>query len=336
MDARRLGVTRPATGVSGRLQQRSALAAAVRGFFAGRGFLEVETPALVEAPGSEPHLEPMAVAGGGWLITSPEHHMKRLLARERIPRIFQICRCFRGGECSPLHRPEFTMVEWYRAHAGYGRVVADVEALVAHVALAMTGTTRLCTPSGVVDVTPPWPWLTVADAMARFGGVPPEALLQTDDGGEALRHAAGTAGCVSVDSRDDWESAFHKLLVERVEPALAALRHGVHLRDYPAPLAALARLKPSNPAVAERVESYAGGFELANGFGELVDPRQQRRRFGEARCLRRRAGLIALPVDEPFLRDLADMPPSAGVALGFDRLAMLVLGAQRIDDTVAF
>jgi lysyl-tRNA synthetase class 2 len=152
----------------------------------------------------------------------------------------------------------------------------------------------------------------------------------------SLRRQAQDAGCESIDDSDDWASAFHKLLVELVEPGLASMGRGIHLRAYPAKLAALAQLDPRDASVAQRFESYAAGLELANGFGELTDPRLQRRRFREERLERQKRGSPALAVDEPFLRDLARMPPASGVALGLDRLIMLVTSADHIDDVVAF
>ena len=151
-----------------------------------------------------------------------------------------------------------------------------------------------------------------------------------------LRGRAQDAGCESIDASDDWDSAFHKLLVERVEPGLVSMGRGVHLRQYPAPLAALSRLEPRDPSVAQRFESYAGGLELANGFGELTDARLQRRRFRDERRTRQELVRPVLPLDEPFLRDLEGMPPASGVALGLDRLIMLVTAAERIDNVVAF
>jgi lysyl-tRNA synthetase class 2 len=175
--------------------------------------------------------------------------------------------------------------------------------------------------------------VTVSTAFARFAAIPAECLSSGE--AEAFRLAARATGCRSIDDGDDWETVFHKLLLERVEPALAGLR-GVHLTEYPAPLAALARLKSEDRRVAERFESYAGGLELANGFGELTDSRQQRRRFLAERIRRRQEGRDPLPLDEAFLRDLDSMPPASGVALGFDRLVMLATGSRSIADVIAF
>lgn len=220
------------------------------------------------------------------------------------------------------------MVEWYRPSAPYDAIAADVERLVACTAQALRGSSQI---SGV-DLQPPWPRITVSEAYQRFAGVD----LDTARSVTSLRAQAHAAGCVSIDDGDDWSSAFHKLLVERIEPGLASMQRGVHLRQYPAAEAALARLQPGQPEVAQRFESYAGGLELANGFGELTDPREQRRRFRDERDVRKRTRSPLLPVDEAFLRDLVGMPPASGVALGFDRLLMLATAADHIDDVVAF
>ena len=325
------------SGLGELLSLRSSVLEGVRRYFGREGFVEVETPAWVPAPSQDAHLEPVRLAGpaGGWLITSPEYHMKRLLARGAPPKIYQICRCFRGGEHSSSHRPEFAMVEWYRAGAGYDRILTDVECLLSEAAMGVNGRPMGRSPGrGSVDLAPPWPRLTVAEAFDLHGGIPQGCLLDAD--GRELREAARAAGCRSVGDQDDWETVFHKLLLERVEPALAAMGRGVHLTGYPAPLACLARLDGQDPRVAERFESYAGGLEIANGFGELTDAREQRRRFRVERLRRRREHRPVLPLDEEFLRDLSSMPQAAGVALGLDRLMMLLLGARRIEEVVAF
>jgi lysyl-tRNA synthetase class 2 len=304
---------------------RSTVVHAIRDFFAQQDFLEVDTPLLVAAPGSEASLDPLQVKGPtgsmGWLISSPEHHMKRLLC-DGESRIYQICRCFRGGEHSPHHREEFTMVEWYRRDADYQQIATDVEQLVAHVASTCSGHLTVQDRQGMsIDLSPPWPQWTIADAMAEFAGI----HLPAPDDATGLRSAAVAAGMSSIGPEDDWETAFYKILIERVEPSLARTGRGVHLLDWPAPMAALSRLRKSNPSVAERVESYAGGLELSNGFSELTDPREQRRRFHIERLRRQNRDGSTLPVDESFLRGLAmGMPDAAGVALGLDRLMLLV------------
>jgi len=322
-----------------RLRLRSDILRAIRGFFEVAGFLEVQTPALVPAPGLEAHLEPMAVPSGPqdrgastqYLITSPEHHMKRLLG-EGFSCIYQMGKCYRSGEVSSQHQPEFTMVEWYRAYATYEEIAADVEALVAYVSQRVLGTATVEYAGYQLDLASSWHRLTVTEAFARYGGVD----LRTCRDAQALGRAARAAGCDSVVDDDTWDEVFFKVLLEKVEPRLADLG-AVLLQDYPAPLAALSKLKVDDPLTAERVEAYVGGLELANGFTELNDPREQRRRFMAERQRRRARGGTVLPLDEAFLRMLSDgMPPAAGMALGVDRLTMILTDATAIDSVVAF
>jgi len=323
----------------GRLSLRSEVLRATRAFFESAGFVEVQTPALVSAPGLEAHIEPMAVTGWvadtgertQFLITSPEHHMKRLLGGG-FSRIYQVGKCYRSGEISPQHQPEFTMVEWYRSYATYVEVAADVEALVAHVSQQVLGTAEAQYGGRSLDLRPPWQRLTVAEAFARFGELDLAACRNPLSFGRAAR----AGGCDSVVDDDTWEDIFYKVLLEKVEPRLTDLG-AVFLQDYPSPLAALSKLKSDDACTAERVEAYLGGVELANGFTELNDPREQRRRFMAERHRRRAQGTASLPVDEAFLRMLSDgMPPSGGMALGLDRLAMILSDAAAIDDVVAF
>ena len=297
-----------------RLRERAEAIGRVRRFFDARGFVEVETPALVPSPGLDLHLDAFEVAGGDrgaprWLITSPEYQMKRLLA-EGWARIYQVARCFRRGEFGARHNPEFTMLEWYRANAGVESVMRDTEQLVAAVT---GGLVRL--GDRAVDLRPPFERLTVADAFARFAGWSVEETLEAA-------------------SRD--EDRFFRTLVEGVEPALERFDRGVFLVDYPASQAALARKKPDDPRFAERFELYVAGLELCNGFGELVDPLEQRARLEHDREARRERGLPLYPLDERFLDALSRVPPSAGNALGLDRLVALSCGTANIADVLAF
>lgn len=296
-----------------RLVERARIVAQVRAFFVGRGFLEVETPLLVPSPGLDVHLDAFEVnttLGPRYLVTSPEYQMKRLLAEGSGP-IFQIGKCFRRDELGNLHNPEFTMVEWYRPHRGMDDVLADTEALVAEVT---GGEVRL--GPRTVRTSAPLPRMTVVEAFARFAAV---------GEGEVFRLA------------DEDEDTFYRLLVEKVEPGLAALDHGVFLTEYPAPQASLARKKPGDPRVAERFELYVAGVELCNGFGELVDPVEQRARLVADQATRRARGLPVYPLDEGFLTAMeAGMPPSGGNALGLDRLVALALGTSHIGDVMAF
>jgi lysyl-tRNA synthetase class 2 len=292
------------------LARRAEVVRAVRGFFEARGFLEVETPLIVPSPGLDLHLDAFAVGPDRFLSTSPEYQMKRLLA-DGFARIFQITKAFRQKEKGSRHNPEFTMLEWYRANAGILDVMRDTEQLVARVtcgAVTLGGRAVACAP--------PFARMTVCEAFQRFAGATPEATL------EMAAHN---------------EDAFYRLLVDRVEPSLAALGQAVFLTEYPAPQASLARAKPGDPRVAERFELYVAGVELCNGFGELTDPVEQRARFERDRAERAARGLHVYPVDTKFLAALErGLPPSAGNALGLDRLVALACGMTDIAEVMAF
>nr|HEX4313308.1 EF-P lysine aminoacylase EpmA [Kofleriaceae bacterium] len=297
----------------------------VRDVFAERDFVEVETPLLVPAPGLEIHLDAVR-AGDGWLITSPEFQMKRLLAGG-FERIFQVCRCFRGNEHGAHHASEFTMIEWYRAYSSLDAIIDDTEQLVWRVCRALAGGR-----AGSIDVTPPWPRVTVRDAMARWAGV----RVRGDEPAHELVAEVRRAG-FAIEDGAAWDDAFFAAFVARVEPAIAALARPLILHDWPAPLAALARRTPDDPAIALRFEAYAAGLELANAFDELTDPVEQRARFEDDQRVRRARGREVYPIDERLVAALAEgLPPSAGIALGFDRLVMLATGSDDIRDVQAF
>jgi elongation factor P--(R)-beta-lysine ligase len=313
------------------LHRRATALAAVRSFFTDRGFLEIETPLLVPAPGLEIHIRAVPAAGDRWLITSPEYQMKRLLAGG-LQRIFTLCKCFRAGEEGQRHSTEFTMLEWYRAWARLGAVMTDTEELVAHVARAVTGEPAVRVGDRVIDVTPPWDRLTVAEVMDRFAGV----TLEGDERPEVLRGKLEVAG-LDTGTATAWDDLFYGAFVDRIEPALAALDRPVFVVDWPVRLGALARRKPKDPRLVERFEAYVGGIELANAFGELTDPVEQRSRFEDDRAARSERGLEVYPVDEKLIAALEEgLPFSAGIALGIDRLIMLVTGAAHIREVLAF
>ncbi len=319
------------------LRVRARLLADIRAFFDRDGFLEVTTPSLVTAPDPALHLESfrtlLQLDDGSkdlFLSTSPEHHMKRLLAAG-LGSIYQLCPFFRNGEMGVLHNPEFTGLEWYEAGATVERTMDRTEALVREVAREVTGRTAFERCGSAVDLEPPFRRMTVRQALADLAGVDAPA----DWNAAGLRKALSAAGIPPAgDDRPD--DLVNLALVARVEPALADMGP-VFLFDYPAPMAALARLRPDNPAVAERFELYAGGLELCNGYGELTDPEEQRRRF-EAQVLEReRAGRPTSPLDEHFLQALEQgMPAAGGNALGVDRLLMLLCERERIDQVLAF
>lgn len=300
-------------GVGPRLRARAQALAAIRTYFANEGFIEAETPFAVASPGVDRNVE--AVRGGpGWLITSPELEMKRLIVGG-IPRQFQIARVAREDELGSLHEPEFTLLEWYRAFSGYESVIRDTERIVVAVTRAVSKRREVVLHDGrTIDLRTPFPRLSVREAFRKYAGVREASDLAAND-----------------------EDRYFELLVDKIEPALARLPHPVFLVEYPISEAALARPVPKNPAYAERFELYIGGVELANGYGELTDPVEQRRRFEQERRRRRRERRTVYPLNERFLAALEEgMPPSSGNALGVDRLVMLVLGASAIEQVLAF
>jgi lysyl-tRNA synthetase class 2 len=312
---------------------------AVRAFFAARDFLEIDTAVLQVSPGNEAHIAGFATdfsAPNGtktafYLHSSPEFACKKLLAAGE-PRMFSLSHVFRNLERGALHHPEFTMLEWYRAGEPYETLGQDCAALLAAVAEALeVPSLRFRGVTADPHLDPEW--LSVAAAFDRYAGIDLLACL-TNDGGDRARLAlAAQKAAVRVTEDDSWSDLFSKILSQLVEPHLG---HGraVLLGDYPACEAALARLKPDDPRFAQRFELYACGVELANGFGELTDPVEQRRRF-EAE-MRERQALYgsSYPIDEDFLSALAIMPQACGIALGFDRLVMLMTGASHIEQVI--
>ena len=320
------------------LTARSAITRAVRGWFDEQGFSEVETAILQVSPGNETHLHAPRTEltrtdgerATRYLRTSPEFACKKLLAAGES-KIFELARVFRDRERGDLHLPEFTMLEWYRADAGYDDVMADCIVIIAHAAQA-TGIGEFSFRGKLADPFAEPELLTVAAAFERFAGI--DLLASIADGrGDRARLAAAAAERVRISDDDTWSDIFSKVLVEHVEPRLGQGRLTI-LFEYPAPEAALARTKPSDPRVAERFEIYACGVELANGFGELTDAREQRLRFTEAMDEKQRRYGERYPLDEDFLAAVGQMPRASGVALGFDRLVMLASGASRIDQVV--
>ena len=300
--------------------------------------MEVETSVLQVSPGNETHLHaprteimrPDGSRASRYLRTSPEFACKKLLAAGET-RIFEFARVFRDRERGDLHLPEFTMLEWYRADAPYDAIMADCIVVIARAAQA-TGIGSFSFRGRTADPFAEPELLTVAGAFERFAGID---LLSTIPGGEANRTAlAAAAGAkVRVAEDDSWSDIFSKVLVEHVEPHLGQGRLTI-LFEYPSPEAALAQAKADDPRVAERFEVYACGVELANGFGELTDADEQRKRFTESMIEKQRRYGEAYPLDEDFLAAVAAMPEASGVALGFDRLVMLASGATRIDQVV--
>lgn len=306
------------------LHARAAIRRAVRAWFDGQNFLEVETPARVRSPGQEPHLDAIPAGRDHWLITSPEYHMKRLCAAGHR-RIYQLGKCWRAEETGRHHRTEFTMIEWYRGGASLEALAADCEALL-EVAVRAVG--RDPASAGLAV---PFARTTVAALFEAHAGF----ALCGDESAETLRTKAEASG-VAVGSARAWDDVFYQVFLDRIEPQLAAARRPTFVFDWPQALAALARPKPADPRWVERFELYAGGLELANAFGELTDPVEQRRRFEEEARIRADRGKEVYPIDEALLEALPLMGPTAGIALGFDRLVMLALGVSDISQVVAF
>ena len=299
-------------GVGPRLEQRAEARKVARRFFEERSFIEVETPTRLRAPGLDAHIEPIAAADG-WLVTSPELHLKRLIVGG-MPRVFEFAHCHRADELGMYHEPEFTLLEWYRAFEPVQAVMRDTEELVRDVIVALSNHSHLKHREFTVRVDQPFARLSVADAFRL--------------------HANESDGLAMAERDPD---AWFHLWVDKVEPALARYDVPVFVTDYPASQAALARRKPSDPRVAERFELYCAGVELCNGYGELTDPDEQLARFESELAERKLRGLPVVPLDTRFIDALREgMPPCSGNALGFDRLVMLATGVESIAEVKAF
>ena len=322
------------------LLARNRIQAAIRTWFAGQDFVEVDPCALQVSPGNEAHLHGFATAAIGndgvahpmFLHTSPEFAMKKLLAAGET-QIFAFCHVWRNRERGPLHSPEFTMLEWYRAGAPYDQLMGDC-ALVLRLAVQAAGGGLLRLRDRICDPALEPERLGVAEAFQRHAGIDLLATMDADGGTDAKALAAALRRQGIRTAPDDtWSDMLSRVLVDRVEPRLGLGRMTV-LDRYPAAEAALARRVPQDARLAERFELYACGVELANGFGELTDPAEQRRRFALEMDEKQRLYGERYPLDEDFLAALARMPPASGIALGFDRLVMLATGAPRIDDVL--
>jgi lysyl-tRNA synthetase class 2 len=313
------------------LLARGRIMAAIRHWFTGQGFLEVEPAYLVASPGNETHLhafETLAVDDAliprtRYLHTSPEFAMKKLLAAGE-ERIFTFSRVWRNREGGPRHAVEFTMLEWYRAGQGYEALMEDCAAIL-RIAAKAAGVTEFRHRDITCDPFAPPHRTTLADQAARYG----VDLLPTLDCPANLATQLSTIG-IAPGSDDTWSDLFSRLLTARIEPGLGP--GPVILDAYPAPEAALARKNPVDPRTAERFELFACGVELANAFGELTDPAEQRARFVADMDAKERIYGTRYPLDEDFLSALAHMPPASGCALGFDRLVMLATHAPRLSD----
>jgi lysyl-tRNA synthetase class 2 len=325
-----------------RLDKRAQIVTAIRSFFADRGFVEVDTPALQVSPGLEPHLRAFATelhdplqgqAAPRYLHTSPEFAMKKLLVAGQ-PRIWQLAHVFRDGERSAIHHPEFSMIEWYRTGASYRDLMEECTALVRACQHA-AGAQALSWRGHIADAIGEWQRISVAEAFQEHCGL--DLLATTPDPlrPDTDRLAAAASGIgISPHPGDDWETLFFRIFLDRIEPHLG---RGVPtiLYDYPLSMAALARRHPDDPRLAERFEVYVCGLELANAFGELTDAAEQRARFLADQARKRQLYGQTYPIDEDFLDALEHgLPACAGIALGFDRLVMLATGAEDIEEVL--
>ncbi len=289
------------------LQQRALIIHGIRQFFIDQGYLEVETPHRIPTPAPESHID--AIPSGSWFLhTSPELCMKRMLAAE-YEKIFQVCRCWRDGERGTRHVPEFTLLEWYRSSCDYRALMEDCEALIQAVAGSVGLGERIIFYNHEIDLRGPWKRISVKEAFECYAKISMTEALE--------------------------RNLFDEIMVQDIEPKLG-LERPTFICDYPAERAAMARLKEADQSVAERFELYIGGLEIANAFSELINAAEQRKRFDLENSIRRSLGKPIYPVPEKFLAELEGMPPSAGIALGVDRLVMVFVNAETIGDVVAF
>jgi elongation factor P--(R)-beta-lysine ligase len=320
------------------LLARGRIAAALHGWFAERDFVEVETGALQVSPGNETHLHAfsttLTVPDGEkrprYLRTSPEFACKKLLAAGE-QRIVEFARVFRDRERGALHHPEFTLIEWYRAGEPYGALMTDCAAIL-KVAAEAAGIRQMIFRGRSADVFAEPERLTVAEAFLRFADIDLLATLRNGEPDRASFAAAAQAAGIRIADNDRWADIFSKVLVERVEGNLGIGRATI-LDEYPAALSALAR-SATDRRVAERFELYVCGVELANGFGELNDAAEQRRRLELEMAEKERIYGTRYPIDDDFIAAVAQMPEACGIALGLDRLVMLATGASRIDQVL--
>ena len=318
---------------------RGRIIAALRAWFAAQNFVEVETGILQVSPGNETHLHGFATAlaapdgqfSARYLRTSPEFACKKLLTAGE-PRLFEFAKVFRNRERGALHHPEFTLVEWYRASEPYTELMSDCAAIVAEAAKA-AGTRQFSFRGRSADPFAEPERLTVAEAFSRFAGIDLLATLRPDGGDRGALAAAARAANIRIGADDTWGDIFSRVLVEKIETQLGIGRVTI-LDQYPAAHAALSKTSPSDSRVAERFELYVCGVEIANGFGELNDAAEQRRRLESEMAEKERIYGERYPLDEDFLAALSAMPEASGIALGLDRLVMLATGAGRIEQVL--
>ena len=319
------------------IRERALVVQTIRGFFDQMDFVEVDTPVAIAAPIPEAHVDaPLCIlhfsgrAHRTFLQPSPESSMKKLLAQDGVERIYQIAPVFREHDHSAIHLPEFRMLEWYRKGETWDKLLEDTESLIRKCVEVLNLGEKLSFNGRTIDLSLPFRKITVDEAFQKSLGFAVSHYLEP----EALKEQL-TQKEIAFDDQDDFETLFHRAFLSRVEPKLLASNQPIFLTHYPAPLAALAQLTPTNPRVSERFELYMGGLELANGFGELTDAPQQAKRFEQEKREREALGKMHYPDDPAFLQALMRIHSAAGNALGLDRLLMLLSNTTDIQDTWA-
>jgi len=311
------------------LKIREEIIDAIRQFFKSHGFIEVETPLLVPYPDPSPFNEVFEVSPvlgkRGFLTPSPEFFMKKLLAFGS-GNIFQICKAFRDPpELSPLHNPEFTILEWYRVNANYQDIMTDCENL-----LNFISQTTPISPIPPISLTPPWLRLSIKESFQKYANVNLDEFLDPQKAQQICQEKG-----YQVSENSTWEQLYHQIFLNEIEPKLPKDKPLI-LYDYPAPLAALARLKPTNPRYAERFEFYLAGLEIGNGYSELTDPQEQEKRLKQDIEARKSLGMRLFPHDKDFVKAIGNLPSCGGIAVGVDRLIMVLTGAKTINEVLSF
>lgn len=316
--------------------KRSEIIDLIRGFFKQKGFLEMQTPTLVRCAGQEPYLSPMAVSFQdeknkkykGFLITSPEYSLKKLLVAG-FDKLFELAKVFRGEESfDGLHNPEFTMLEWYRANSDYKEIMRDTEELIYFLNRKINRSSYLDYQGKKIDLTLPWPRLSVKEAFLKYSGVNLDKAKNLADFKKQVKNKSYLS--------NDWNDIFYSIFLNEIEPNLPKNKP-VIIYDYPLPQAALSKRKNKTSFYAERFEVYIGGMEIANAFSELTEAKEQLKRFKEEQALRKRMKKSFIPIDKDFISALElGMPPSGGIALGVERLQMLLLNIKNINDLMPF
>ncbi|MBU1885278.1 EF-P lysine aminoacylase GenX [Patescibacteria group bacterium] len=315
----------------------------IRSFFKNQEFHEVETPILTASPGTEPYLDLFATdlmiqtpSGNKkkqlYLLTSPELAMKKLIVAG-LPKVFQLCKSFRNHEgLSTLHNPEFTILEWYRAESDYTEIMTDCENLIQSLVKNIHQRDSLVYQGKTYQLTSPWPRLAVKEAFLKYAGINEQSLLDR----ELLVKVALKKGYQQAEE-SSWEELYHQIFLNEIEPILATFDQPVFLYDYPLALAALSKKKAGDECFAERFELYIGGIELANAFSELTDPKEQRQRAIADIQQRGQLAKDTFPIDEDYIKALElGLPPTGGIALGVDRLVLLLADVKSIQEILFF